>query len=73
LKLLLAWGFQFKRWIRKSRLNWMSPILDFLQIRSKKEEWRDVFIEAQSFDEYKKMVNKVIDYYNNEGKLQKKQ
>jgi hypothetical protein len=51
----------------------MSPILDFLQIRSKKEEWRDVFIEAQSFDEYKKMVNKVIDYYNNEGKLQKKQ
>lgn len=31
-----------------------------------KEEWRDVFIEAQSFDELQKMVRKVIDYYNSE-------
>jgi transposase InsO family protein len=31
-----------------------------------KEEWRDVFMEAQSFDELQKMVRKVIDYYNNE-------
>ena len=31
-----------------------------------KEEWRDVFMEAQSFDELQKMVKKAIDYYNNE-------
>lgn len=31
-----------------------------------KEEWRDVFIEARSFDELQKMVRKAIDYYNNE-------
>jgi len=31
-----------------------------------KEEWRDVFIEAQSFDELQKMVRKAIDYYNSE-------
>lgn len=34
LKLLLAWGLQFKRRIRKPRLSWMSQILDFLQIRA---------------------------------------
>ena len=31
-----------------------------------KEEWRDVFMEAQSFDELQKMVRKAMDYYNNE-------
>lgn len=31
-----------------------------------KEEWRDVFMEAQSFDELQNMVKKAIDYYNNE-------
>lgn len=30
-----------------------------------KEEWRDVFYEARSFEELKKMVKHVIDYYNN--------
>lgn len=31
-----------------------------------KEEWRDVFYEAQSFEELEKMVRKAIDYYNYE-------
>jgi hypothetical protein len=35
-----------------------------LSLLSFKEEWRDVFIEAQSFDELQKMVRKPIDYYN---------
>ena len=34
LKLLLAWGLQFKRRIRKPRLGWMTRVLDFLQIRA---------------------------------------
>lgn len=29
-----------------------------------KEEWRDVFIEAKSFEELTVMVRKAIDYYN---------
>ncbi len=31
-----------------------------------KEEWRDVFFEARSFEELENMVRKAIDYYNNE-------
>jgi putative transposase len=31
-----------------------------------KEEWRDVFAEARTFEELKGFVRKAIDYYNNE-------
>lgn len=31
-----------------------------------KEEWRDVFYEAKSFEELSVMVEKAIDYYNND-------
>jgi putative transposase len=31
-----------------------------------KEEWRDVFYEARSFEELEAMVRKAIDYYNHE-------